>query len=214
MKLHRAYFFDFNTDLLFGSKTQTLAPLSLRILKSNNAEQVAQYIKLKYQYLESRNAFNMATRLTIPGNQHEFAECLDSDVLKVSLLDAESNTQQFREPAWSVALSHARRKLSILRKCLIIYRTGLDQSQIIQRDLDTSHIDMEIPSSKRQCYIMMNDAQSQVNQLVATSFQQRDQKQVKRIQDLEQSLSSADKSHAALLRRLRKNEKVKRMYRK
>ncbi len=61
---------------------------------------------------------------------------------------------------------------------------------------------------------MMNDAQSQVNQLVATSFQQRDQKQVKRIQDLEQSLSSADKSHAALLRRLRKNEKVKRMYRK
>ena len=61
---------------------------------------------------------------------------------------------------------------------------------------------------------MMNDAQSQVNQLVATSFQQRDQKQVKRIQDLEQSLSSADKSHAALPRRLRKNEKVKRMYRK
>ncbi|KAI2499205.1 hypothetical protein MHU86_15303 [Fragilaria crotonensis] len=157
---HRAYFFDFDTDVLFGNKTQTLAPSSLRILKSNNAEQVTQYIKLKYEYLKSRNAFDRASQLKMPGNRHAFAERLDSDVLKASL-DAEHNTKQFREPEWSVALSQARRKLSILRKCLSMYRTGLDHSQIIARDLNTTNIDMQIPSSKRQCYNMINEAQSQ-----------------------------------------------------
>jgi hypothetical protein len=210
---HRAYYFDFDTNTLFGNKTQTLAPLSLRILKSNNAEQVTQYIKLKFDYLESRNAFNRAAQLTMPGNRHAFAERLDSDVLKASL-DSESNTRQFREPAWSVALSQARRKLSILKKCLSMYRTGLDQSQIIQKGLTVSNIDMEIPCSKQQCYTMLNNVQSQVNQLVAKSYQQRDQEQVARITELEQSTFSADKLRAALLRRLRKNEKVKRMYAK
>jgi hypothetical protein len=78
---HRAYYFDFDTDILFGNKTQTLAPLSLRILNSNNAEQVTQYIKLKYQYLESRHAFDRAVQLTLPGDRHAFAERLDTDVL-------------------------------------------------------------------------------------------------------------------------------------
>jgi exonuclease III len=210
---HRAYYFDFDTDALFGNKIQTLAPSTLRILKSNNAEQVTQYIKLKFEYLTNRNAFTRAARLTLPGNRHAFAERLDSDILKSSL-DAERNTRQFREPAWSIALSKARRRLSILRKCLSMYRTGLDQSHIIHRDMATSNIDVEIPPSKRQCYIMLKEAKTQVDKLVATSFQQRDQEQADRIQRLEQSLLSADRSHAALLRRLRKNEKVKRMYQK
>ncbi len=149
----------------------------------------------------------------MPGNRHAFAERLDSDVLKASL-DAEHNTKQFREPEWSVALSQARRKLSILRKCLSMYRTGLDHLQIIKRDLDMTNIAMEIPISKRQCYNMINETQSHVHQLVTKSYQQRDQEQIDRIQELEQSLSTADKSHAALLRRLRRNEKVKRMYQK
>jgi hypothetical protein len=210
---HRAYYFDFDTKALFGNKTQTLAPLSLRILKSKNAEQVTQYIKLKYDYLENRNAFNRAAQLTMPGNRHAVAERLDADVLKASL-DSENNTRQFREPAWSVALSQARRKLSILRKCLSMYRTGLDQSKIIQRDLTASDINMEIPCSKRHCYTMFNEVQTQVNQPVEKSYQQRDQEQATRIEELEKSANFADKRHAALLRRLRKNEKIKRMYAK
>jgi hypothetical protein len=79
-----------------------------------------------------------------------------------------------------------------------MYRTGLDQSKIIQRDLTASNFNMEIP-----CY-----------QLVEKSYQQLDQEQATRIVELEQSANFADKRHAALLRRLRKNEKVKRMYAK
>jgi exonuclease III len=37
---HRAYYFDLDTEALFGNKTQHLASHSLRVLKSNNIEQV------------------------------------------------------------------------------------------------------------------------------------------------------------------------------
>ncbi len=61
---------------------------------------------------------------------------------------------------------------------------------------------------------MLKEAKTQVDRLVATSVQQRDQEQADRIKRLEQSLASADRSHATLLRRLKRNEKVKRMYQK
>lgn len=53
---HRSYFFDLDNGILFGNTTQQkLAPHNLRALKSNNIEQVTQYIKLKYDYLMNRN---------------------------------------------------------------------------------------------------------------------------------------------------------------
>ncbi|KAI2489539.1 hypothetical protein MHU86_25041 [Fragilaria crotonensis] len=111
---HRAYYFDLDTEALFGNKTQHLASPSLRVLKSNNIEQVTQYIKLKYEYLMSRNVHRQSGTIISPRNRHEFAERLDSDVLKASL-DAEQRTKRFREPAWSVALSTARLKKIVLK---------------------------------------------------------------------------------------------------
>jgi hypothetical protein len=106
---HRAYFFDLDNDLLFGNMTQKISSPAHRVLKSNNVEQVTAYIKFKFDFLQSRNAFRRAEQLTLPGNRHVFAERLDSDVLKASL-DAEKRIKSFREPAWSIALSKARRK--------------------------------------------------------------------------------------------------------
>jgi exonuclease III len=54
---HRAYYFDFNKDQLFGSATQTLASPTTRMLKSNNMEQVTQYIKETYDRMLARNVF-------------------------------------------------------------------------------------------------------------------------------------------------------------
>ena len=106
---HRAYFFDLDNNLLFGNITQPLASPTLRVLKSNNVEQVTQYLKAKCTYLDSRNAFRRAEQLTLPGNRHVFAERLDTDLLKASL-DAEQTTKRFRDPAWSVALAELAEK--------------------------------------------------------------------------------------------------------
>ena len=78
---HRPYYFDFDTEQLFGNATQELSTPSQRILRSNNIEQVTQYLKFKYEYLMSRNAFERIKQLSMPGNRHEFAERLDKDML-------------------------------------------------------------------------------------------------------------------------------------
>jgi exonuclease III len=207
---HRAYYFDLDTEALFGNTTQQLAPHSHRVLKSNNIEQVTQYIKLKYDYLTNRNVHRRADQLSLPGDRHAFAERLDLDVLKASL-DAEKNTKRFREPAWSVALSKARRTKIVLRKWLTMYRTGLDHSQILTRDITTYNLEMTLPASKEQCKQRLREIQAEITKIVAESYQQRDQERDARILELDHSLKKADKAHAQLLRRLKRNEKVKRV---
>jgi exonuclease III len=71
---HRAYYFDLDTEKLFGSRTQSLAPPSLRMMHSTNGKQVTQYIREKYKQLEQSNAFARGFQLTMPGNRHSFAE--------------------------------------------------------------------------------------------------------------------------------------------
>ena len=161
--------------------TQKLAPSAHRILKSNNVEQVTAYIKFKYDFLQSRNAFRRSEQLTLPGNRHSFAERLDADVLKAGL-DAEQRIKSFREPAWSIALSAARRKKVILKKWLSMYRTGLDHSQIILKDMESFGILMTLATSQQQCNSMMRDTQSEIDKIVAQSYQQRDQERNSRIQ--------------------------------
>jgi hypothetical protein len=170
---HRAYYFDLDNEVLFGNMTQKLAPHSLRMLKSNNIEQVTQYLKLKYNYLMNRNVLRRSDQLSLPGNRHAFAERLDSDVLKASL-DAEKNTKQFREPAWSVALSTARLQKVIFKKWLTMYHTGLDHSQILTRDMASCKIEMELPSSKQQCQQKLRETQGMIDKLVAESYHRRD----------------------------------------
>jgi exonuclease III len=114
---HRSYFFDIDTDLLFGTSTPTLASPQQRILNSKNVKQATSYIKMVYDYLVNCNAFERAECLSHPGNRHAFAERLDKDMLQACLM-AERKLTRFGEPAWSVALDQARRKTNILRKCL------------------------------------------------------------------------------------------------
>ena len=112
---HRAYYFDLDTEKLFGSVTQSLASPSLRMMHSSNTKQVTQYLREKYKQLEQSNAFARGLKLTLPGNHHAFAERLDRDLLQASLT-AEKRVKQYQLPAWSVALAKAREKVRLLKK--------------------------------------------------------------------------------------------------
>jgi hypothetical protein len=121
-------FFDFNTDILFGNATPSLATPTQRVVRSNNVKQVTCYIKELHDLIENCNAFNRARQLRLPGNRHAFAERLDADMVQSSLA-AEKCIKRYGEPAWSVALDQSRKKLSILRKCLSMLNTGLDMTR-------------------------------------------------------------------------------------
>jgi hypothetical protein len=105
---HQGYFFDFQTDLLFGNPTQDLVTPQQRMLFATNVQQITNYINEKYDLLIAQNAFERGQRLTYLGDRHQFAERLDHAVLEASLA-AESRIPQFGAPAWSLKLAQARK---------------------------------------------------------------------------------------------------------
>lgn len=87
-----------------------------------------------------------------------------------------------------------------------MHQTGLDHSQILRRDMAIQDLEMTLPVSKEQCKQQLRDIQAQIKKIVAESYLRRDQEREERIQELKQSASTADKNHAKLLRRLKRNE--------
>jgi hypothetical protein len=171
---HRAYFFDFDTTELFGTLTPTLASPANRILKSNNLRQVTSYIKEKYEYLRRCNAFERAKLLGQPGERHRYAERLDQDMLQASLV-AERRIQRFGEPAWSLALDQARKRVAILKKCLTMVRTRLDLMNVVQSANDALTEPMILPYTKRECCLRLRQAKRELKEIVATSFKRREE---------------------------------------
>ena len=214
---HRASFLDFDTARLFGTATQTLGAHAPRILKSNNVSQVTQYIKALYDLLLEHDAFARAERLSHPGNRHAYAERLDRDIVAASL-SAEQKMKRFGQPAWSIALVKARKKVTMLSKCLTMARTQLDHTIQVQEDArefnegDAMYV---LPATVHECTQAIRAAKSEVKAIVSQSFARRDNEREERIKALDSPFTSTnDKKTAQRLRHLRKAEDVKNLSRK
>jgi hypothetical protein len=203
---HRGFFLDFDTDKFFGSLTPDLVGPNRRMLKAQSTHQVTAYINKMYKLLLAHNAFDRGQRLTYPGNRHTFAERLDHDLLAASLA-AEKSLPQFGEHAWSIELSNARRRVQFLRKCLSMFRTGLDLSSIIT-EYATMFPDNEVPRHQHHCSRLLRLANREVRGIVKQSFVTRDAERRQRIQELEKSVLASDKKTALRLRRIQKAEHI------
>ena len=212
---HRAYYLDFDTKRLFGTDTQTLGNHTARVLRSNNVKQTTHYLKLKYDLLLEHNAFERGNQLTHPGDRHQFAERLDRDVVAASLA-AESKLKIYGTPAWSVKLAKARQKVLYLSKCESMARTGLDHMSQMQEPSQTewNTEPLVIPTTLRECIDQLKEAKREVKTIVKASFAHRDNERRERIQDLEESASPKDKKSAMILRRLKKAEDIKELFKK
>ena len=208
---HRGYFLDFDTATLFGSATQDLAMRANRGLSASNKVQVSAYIRRKYELLQQCNAFERAIQLGNPGNRHAFAERLDRDVLTASL-SAEADLPKFDEPAWSVELAHARRKVILLSKMLSVFKTGLDHQTIRQQALEDFAPSFVFPTSPTECSTQLRQAKQDVKQLVSVSIERRDAERNRRIKALEASTTQSDRRAAQQLRRLKKAEDLKNLF--
>ena len=210
---HRGYYLDFATDLLFGADTPGLSVRASRALNSSNTNQVTEYIKRKHALLMQHNVFERARKLQHPGPRHAYAERIDKDVVAASL-SAEKNLRRFAEPEWSVELSQARRLVIMFSKLLSAYRTGLDHNSIIQNDVQYLPGSFVPPLDQTECSQRLREAQRRVKELVAKSYETRDQERERRIHDLEISALKADKQQAQRLRRFKKAEDLKQLFRK
>ena len=214
---HRASFLDFDTALLFGTSTQQLGSHVPRILKSNNTSQVTQYIKAKYDMLLAHNAFDRAAHLVAPGNRHAYAKRLDKDIVAASLA-AEQQMKRFGEPAWSIELAKARKKESMLLKCLTMARTHLDHSEQLRQDaiaFNNGEEIFQLPITISECTQALRVAKAEVKAIVSQSYARRDQERDDRIKVLESIMTTkSDKQRAMRLRRIRKAEDIKQLFRK
>ena len=210
---HRGYFLDFNTELLFGSATQTLANRATRGLSATNAVQVTAYIRHKHEILVNCNAFERAQKLHQSCDRHAYAERLDSDILNASLA-AEKRLPHFDEPAWSRDLALSRQKVALLKKQLSALKTGLDHRTILISGRQLLDSSFTLPNTISECSTMLREAKKEVQEKVETSIERRDFERNRKLKALDESGTPADKHMATQLRRIKKAEDIKNLFKK
>jgi hypothetical protein len=146
---HRSYYVDLSTNDLFGINIQPLGKYELRILRSNNPNQVTAYIEAKHKYLSNHNVFQRVKQLKHAGNQHQYAERIDKDVVAASLA-AEQSIPHYDKPQWSIELSQTRKKVQTLEKCVSMGRTGIENRDVILREWQEIAPSEELPTTIRE----------------------------------------------------------------
>ena len=206
---HRAYYFDMDVNLLFGTRIQQLSKFEPRTLYSTNVRQVSEYIRRKFKALQECNAFERSARLELAGDRHAFAERLDSDVSRLSL-SVEQSLTKFNAPAWSVALSAARAQEQSLKKGLSFYRNNCPLPLTLEQEY-TELTGDPFPVSTATCSSALRQTKEQVKMIANRSFEQRDKERDALIEQLDQSALTSDKKRATLLRKIRYSEKSRQL---
>ena len=211
---HRDLFVDFNTSALFGTNIPKLSPRhEPRLLNSTNLRQVTEYVRKAYDLCEASNVFDRATRLSNPGDRHQFAERLDRDVTKICL-SAEKRLTKFQSPAWSLALVQARQKVQILKECVSLLKNNRQPPPSLVQD-QMNHPDMPImPTALRAATKQLREAQLQVQQIVDHRFENREDERLRKIETLSKSLDPSHRRQAGVLQQLRAKEVKARMFAK
>ena len=125
--------------------------------------------------------------------------------------------KKFGVPAWSVALDKARKRVTMLKKCLSMACTGLDiASQLTQPTQEDpwDEVPFIIPTTIQECTTQLKSAKRHVKEIVNSSFSTRDAVRRRQIQELGFSTSKSDKETVQILRRLQKAEDTKQLFRK
>jgi hypothetical protein len=97
---HRGFFLDFNTSILFGNSTPSLAPMSLYDFSSKNPSNNTAYIQAKYDHLQEQQFFRHLEDLEAsPQGDHDKAERLDG-MLRQASEHASKKLKRFPRPWW------------------------------------------------------------------------------------------------------------------
>ena len=210
---HRGYFLDMDTSILFGSPTQDLATLSRRQLKTANIRHNTLYIDKLHELLSAHKVFQRAELLTHAGDRHSFAEAVDRD-MTAACLAAEATLPAAGEAAWSAQLATSRKQVHLLRKLFSTVKAGRDPTTIIETARDVMPANWIPPSSLHESSTQWRAAKKAAATIAADSLARRDNEVRDRLRRLEQSSTASDKATATIIRRIKKAEDLKQLWRK
>ena len=210
---HRGYFIDFNTNALFGSPTQELASYAHRRLRTSNLHQNTAYIEKLYELMQAHNVIERAHRLTHAGDRHTLVEALDRD-MTAACLAPEATLPRFGEAAWSSELATARKRTHALGKIFSNVKAGRDTTDLIATTKAIMPTAWVPPTSVQQSSQQWREEKKRTATIAADSINRRDSELKNKIRSLEQSDSANDRETATIIRRLKKAEDIKRLWKK
>jgi hypothetical protein len=148
---HRGFFIDFNTELLFGNTTPTLAPMALREFTSKNPANNSVYIQAKYAHLQEQQFFrHLAELQALPQGDNAKAERLDSMLCQASE-HAGKQLTRYRRPWWSLKLTKQRVVTEILQSLLSGFRNHIDVREVLLARILEHSLDLILPVTKSEC---------------------------------------------------------------
>jgi hypothetical protein len=197
---HRGFFLDFDSELLFGNKTPTLAPMAFRDFTAKSPANNTTYIQAKYAHLKEQRYFHHLAELqALPHGDNAKAERLDS-MLRQASEHASKQLKRFRRPWWSLKLTKERIKTEILQSLLSGFRTNLDvREALLERILEHS-LDLTLPETKLECEDLLRHYRKSLSTMEAHSLEIRHAEMEAKSNLPLESGQQAKKKHLAALR--------------
>jgi hypothetical protein len=170
---HRGFFLDFDTELLFGNSTPTLAPMSSRDFTSKNPANNSQYIIAKHAHLEEQDFFrHLAELQALPTGDHAKAERLDS-MLRQASEHAGKQLKRFRRPWWSLKLTKQRVTTEILHSLLSGFRNNMDIREVLLARILEHSLDLILPTTKVECEELLRTSRQSLAAMEKNSLEIR-----------------------------------------
>ncbi len=129
-------------------------------------------------------------------------------------LAAEQSRPHYDKPQWSIELSKTRKKVQILKKCLSMERTSIENRKVIIREWQERAPSEEMPTTVRERKQLSRVIRKLVVEIIKISYSKREQEQKRRIEELESSSRKSDKDQAVRIRRMQKAEALNRLFAK
>ena len=160
--VHHAMVVDFDTHLLFGNPTSTLATPAQREFSSKDAGSNWKYIQHKHQYLTQHHFDSRLAHLQETWDP-ALAEQLDRDFQRTSSSAAKSVRRKPHAP-YVTKLTKLRKEKNVLKQVFSQDRTGIDLSSSIAHQVRDGN-DFLLPATILECQQRCCEAQQEIHKL-------------------------------------------------
>jgi hypothetical protein len=201
---HRTLVVDFDTKALFGNHDNPLPNLKLRGIKSNDRQQVYDFIVQWHDHLAANNVFDRIASLT--------SDPTGTSTVEVELLDrligqggdsAERSCRRRRQPMFTTRLAQLRVMKSITSGNVASLKQGRHQTPIFQSRLQHHGIDLVLATEPVSAYQQYKQICSDINDQVS---QQRSLRQTEQNVLIEQALDTGNRTKAQIISTIQKQE--------
>ena len=199
---------DFDTHLLFGNTTTTLATPAQRDFSSKDAGSNWKYIQNKHKYLTQHHFASCLAHLQDAWDP-DLAEQLDRDFQCASSSAAKSVPHKPHTP-YVTKLAKLRKEKNVLKQVLSQHRTGIDLSSSITHQVRDGN-NFLLPATIPECQQWCREAHQEIRKLEKDSITLRIEEQTKLRQD---AIQRGDHETTKSIKYRLLAEQTKQMYQK